>query len=279
MTEATLTAQAPYALGHSQDELNRLTSQARFNGDLAEQVLRLAGLTPGMEVLDIGCGAGDISFLAASLVGPQGRVTGVDKAPEAIARASERAAAARLSNVHFVTADLADYRPQHPFDALIGSRILMYFTDPAVVLRRLAEFVRPGGVIAFHEYDLEGWKAEPPNSFFELAMERVIQTLARGGGDVRAGLKLGQIFEDAGLPTPQMIQGARVERGANAEAYNQIEQVSRSLLPLMERTGVATARDVDIDTLAMRLRASALANGTTIVAPPLIGAWTRNRAA
>jgi ubiquinone/menaquinone biosynthesis C-methylase UbiE len=277
MIPAILTAQAPYALGHSQDELNRLISQARFFGDLTEQVLRLAGLAPGMEVLDIGCGAGDISFLAASLVGPQGRVTGVDKAPEAIARASERAA--KLTNVHFVCADLADYRPQHSFDALIGSRILMYFADPAVLLRRLAEFVRPGGVIAFHEYDLKGWKSEPPSPFFDLAIGRILQTFTRAGAELCAGLKLGQIFEDAGLPTPQMIQGARVERGAHSEVYSQVEQVSRSLLPLMERTGVATASDVDVDTLAARLRAEALAIGATIVAPPLIGAWTRNVAA
>lgn len=276
MIPATSTAQSPYMLGHSHNELNRLISQARFFGDLTEQLLRLAPLAPGMEVLDIGCGAGDISFLAASLVGPHGRVTGVDKAPAAIARATERAVAARLTNVHFVNADLADYRPQCSFDALIGARILMYFTDPAVLLRRLATFVRPGGVIAFHEFDLEGWKAEPPSPLFDLVLGRILKTLQRAGAHLIAGLKLGQIFEDAGLPTPQMLQGARVERGANAEVYNQIAEVSRSLLPLMERTGVATAREVDVDTLAARLRADALATGATIVAPPMIGAWTRN---
>jgi ubiquinone/menaquinone biosynthesis C-methylase UbiE len=277
--QATLTPQAPYALGHTQHELNRLISQARFFGDLTAHVLRLAGIGPRMRVLDTGCGAGDVSFLAASLVGPEGSVIGVDKAPEATALASERAAAAGLTNVHFVTKDLADYSPDDSFDALIGSRILMYFSDPAVLLRRLVSFVRPGGVIAFQEFDMWGAKSHPACPLFELSVERIRQTFARAGADPCAGLKLAQVFEEAGLVLPQMIQGARVERGPDSELYSQVAKVSRSLLPLMERTGVATAADVNVDSLADRLRAEALAAGATLVGPPLIGAWTRKVAA
>jgi SAM-dependent methyltransferase len=216
-----------------------------------------------------------VSFLAASLVGPEGMVVGVDKAPEATALATQRATSAGLTNVHFVTADLADYQSDDTFDALIGSRILMYFSDAAVLLRRLLGFVRPRGVIAFQEFDIDSAQAQPSFPLIERAVERILQTFTRAGADTRAGLKLGQIFEDAGLPAPVMIQGARVERGADSEIYNQIAQVSRALLPLMERTGVATAAEVDVNTLAARLREEALACGATIVAPPLIGAWTR----
>jgi cyclopropane fatty-acyl-phospholipid synthase-like methyltransferase len=71
------------------------------SAQLTEHVLRLAGVRPGMRVLDVGCGTGDVSFLAASLVGPEGEVIGVDKSPEAVALASQRAAEAGLHNVHF----------------------------------------------------------------------------------------------------------------------------------------------------------------------------------
>jgi ubiquinone/menaquinone biosynthesis C-methylase UbiE len=267
--------QVTYALGHTQPELDRLVHQARYFGDLTAHVLRLAGLAPGMRVLDIGCGAGDVSFLAASMVGPEGMVVGVDKAPEAIAVATQRAASAGLTNVHFITQDLSDYEADKPFDALIGSFILMYFSDPAVILRRLVEFIHPGGVIAFQEMDMYGAKAVPTFPLFDLSLERIRQTFGRVGTDLYACLKLAQIFEEAGLPAPQMLQGARVESGADAEVYHQMERVSRSLLPLMERTGVATAAEVDVDTLAARLRQDALAVGATLVAPPLIGGWTR----
>jgi hypothetical protein len=76
-----------------------------------------------------------------------------------------------------------------------------------------------------------------------------------------------------------MIQGARVERGPDASIYNIVAQITHTLLPLMERTGVATAATVEVETLAARLREAAVAAGATLVAPPLIGAWTRKRAA
>ena len=66
------------SLGTPQSELERLIKQAAFFGDLTAHTLKLAGLGPGMRVLDLGCGAGDVSLLAASIVGPSGSVTGVD---------------------------------------------------------------------------------------------------------------------------------------------------------------------------------------------------------
>ena len=104
----------PYALGHSQQELDRLVFQGRFIGDLTAHVLRLAGLGSGMRVLDVGCGAGDVSFLAASLVGPDGFVFGVDKSPEAVAMARERAQQSRLRTCSSRFQTLRKYRSRSP---------------------------------------------------------------------------------------------------------------------------------------------------------------------
>lgn len=73
-----------------------------------------------------------------------------------------------------------------------------------------------------------------------------------------------------------MLLGAKVERGREARVYRQVADVTRAVLPLMLRTGVATAAIVDIDTLEARLRDEAVRLDATIVAPPLIGAWARN---
>jgi hypothetical protein len=72
-----------------------------------------------------------------------------------------------------------------------------------------------------------------------------------------------------------MLLGARVERGPDATAYDQVTQITRTVLPLMEKTGVATVEAVGIDTLAGRLREEALTRRATLVAPSLIAAWTR----
>jgi SAM-dependent methyltransferase len=276
-TQPTQIQNQPYILGHADSELNRLIKQAHFFGDLTAHVLQLAGLKPGMRVLDIGCGAGDVSFLAASLVGPKGMVIGVDKAPDAIALAAQRATSARLTNMQFLNGDLQELELEEPVDALVGRFVLMYFSDPAALLRRLARFVKPGGIVAFHEMDMYAARAEPTIELFETTLGRITQAFTRAGIDINTCLRLSWVFQEAGLPAPQMLHSARVESGPDALVYDQAQQITRTLLPLMERTGVATAQEVDVDTLAARLREAALAHKATIVSPALIGAWTQKR--
>ena len=63
---------AGYSLGHSESELARLQKQAEFYAEFTRNVLLKAGLRRGMRVLDVGCGAGDVSIEAARIVGDTG---------------------------------------------------------------------------------------------------------------------------------------------------------------------------------------------------------------
>ncbi|MFN8515777.1 MAG: class I SAM-dependent methyltransferase [Chloroflexia bacterium] len=278
MIQTLPTTQVAYALGHAPRELQRLIDQARYFGDMTAHIFQLAGLGAGMRVLDIGCGAGDVAFLAASMVGPAGEVIGVDRSPDAVALATRRAAEGGLTNVRFVVGDIADLALDEPVDALVGRLVLMYLTDPAVVLRRLATLVRPGGLIICHEFDMTRAMADPPSQLFAEATDRITQALNRAGADSRAGLHLRRTFLEAGLLAPQQFLHARVEHGPEAQVYAQVAGITRTLLPVMERTGVATAEQVGIDTLAERLRAEALALDATLISPAFIGAWSRKEA-
>ena len=269
------TTQPGYILGHDRDELDRLIEQARFLGDLTDEVLRRAGVGPGMRVLDVGCGTGDVSFLAARLVGPTGAVLGVDRSAEAVAEAERRARGAGLGNVSFAVQDLAELTLPAPVDALVGRLVLMYLQDPAAVLRRLLDHVEPGGVVAFQEMDMGAVTWTPHCPQLAAASDRIVQTFTRAGIDHRTGLKLARIYRDAGLPAPRTLQGARVESGPDSPVYAYVAQVTRTLLPLMERTGVASAAEVQLDTLADRLRDEVVAADATVVPPPLVGAWAR----
>ena len=82
---------APYVLGHTEHELQRLRTQAALIDPITKWFLIEAGISTGMRVLDIGSGAGHVAFLAAEIVGDAGEVIGADRSAEAV-----RAATAEL---------------------------------------------------------------------------------------------------------------------------------------------------------------------------------------
>jgi 2-polyprenyl-3-methyl-5-hydroxy-6-metoxy-1,4-benzoquinol methylase len=264
-----------YVLGHSAEELNRLIDQARLFGELTEDVFVRAGIGPGMRVLDVGCGAGDVSFLLARMVGPSGAVVGVDRSEDAVAMANARAQAMGLGQVSFSQGEIEDISLDQPVDAAVGRFVLMYSPDPSVSLRRIAENVRAGGIVAFQEMNVAEAKSFPQVDLFEQSMRWIIQTLDREKVKNLMGLGLYRTFVEAGLPPPQMIMGARVEGSSDSLGYQIVAQVVKSLLPVMEKLGIANEKEVQIETLAQRLRDEVLSRGAVIVLPPLVGAWTR----
>src|SRR4030095_16160326 len=264
-----------YVLGHSSEELNRLIDQARLFGELTEDVFVRAGIGAGMRVLDVGCGAGDVSFLLARMVGPSGAVVGVDRAEDAVAMANARAQAMGLAQVSFSQGELEDISLDQPVDAAVGRFVLMYSAEPSKTLRRVAANVRAGGIVAFQEMNVAEAKSFPKVDLFEQSMRRIIETLHQEKVKTLMGLRLYQTFVEAGLAPPQMIMGARVEGSADSLGYQIVAQVVKSLLPVMEKLGVATEKEIQIETLAQRLRDEVLSRGAVIVLPPLVGAWTR----
>lgn len=146
---------ADYLLGHSALEHRRLLIQASYVRPWTTRFLLRAGLTEGMSVLDLGSGLGDVAFIAAEIVGPAGRVVGVERDPAAVAAARHRAACGGYADtVSFDNIELADFTATAMFDALVGRFILQYLPDPAAALNRLVRFVRPGGIVVMHDMDV-----------------------------------------------------------------------------------------------------------------------------
>jgi ubiquinone/menaquinone biosynthesis C-methylase UbiE len=269
-----------YALGHSNREVERLSAQARLLEPLTREFLRQAGVVPGMRVLDVGSGAGDVTFLAAELVGNTGTVIGTDRAAGALAIARARAEARSLHNVSFVEGDPSEMTFDETFDAVVGRFVLMFQATPAVMLRLLARHLRPGGILAFHEPDWDGARSVPTLPTYDQCCRWIVETFRSLGTDTRMGTKLYSAFVAAGLPAPtlrlQAIAGGGVGGGTGGLDWLQVvAEIVSTLLPEMERRGVANAADAGIETLARRLSAELAAGGGIVVAPSLIGAWSR----
>ena len=269
-----MTKPESYPLGRTEAETRRLILQAHIYGPLTRRFFQAAGIGAGMKVLDIGSGAGDVAMLAADLVGPRGRVVGVDMNGEILETARRRAAAAGFANVTFHAGDVREIAFEDEFDAVVGRWVLMYVPDPAALLRSLIARLRPGGIVAFHENDF----TYPPTTFPATeSMTRLqkwsIPPPGTPGPSMRMGTKLYATYLAAGLPGPNFVLEAPAGGGADWPGYEYAVETLRSLLPaLQEMIGLDPA-EVDIDTLTDRLRQEVVANQGIQMLPLMFGAW------
>ena len=274
----TVQTDPTYALGRSKIEYERLAAQAALIRPMTERLFREAGIAPGQRVLDVGSGVGDVAFLAAELVGPDGEVIGVDVDGAALATARARADLLGLGNVSFIEGDARTVELDHGFDAAVGRLVLLYVADPSELLRAVAECVRPDGVLAFQELDMD--PAIPSRSTAAAALwdetgHRIIETFTRAGTRVRVGRELLTVFTNAGLPVPRVREETLIGGGPEFAGYSWLAGVAGSLAPLMERFGIATASDLGIDTLADRLQEDTVRRQSLVWSPPFIGAFAR----
>jgi SAM-dependent methyltransferase len=269
-------AKSGYILGHSEREIARLKAQAAELDPITRRFLREAGIVPGMRVLDVGSGAGDVSFLAAELVGATGEVVGVDLALAAIEVARSRATAHSLQNVAFLEGNPATMAFDRPFDAVIGRYVLQFQKDPVAMLRNVTAHVRPKGLIVFQENDWAGLASFPPVPTFDRACQWASATMRRHGTETHMGTKLHGTFVGAGLGSPTMRLEAPVGgTPANLKWLKRFRELIATLLPEMERLGVATAGQVGIETLVERISDEAARTNSVIIGHFSVGAWAR----
>ena len=173
-----------------------------------------------MRVLDLGCGAGDVSFLAAELVGPAGSVVGIDVDPQVLAVARERAKASGLTHVKFEERRHRQLSSPQPFDAVVGRFVLIYQADPVATLRQVSSLVRSGGVIVVQEPDFRvGISTSPPVALWQQLHHWIAETFRRGGVHYDIGGRLYHVFRQAGLPGPTVIEHIAVGGGPAMRPY------------------------------------------------------------
>lgn len=265
----------PYPLGHSDRELERLSIQARDLAAHTTVLFRRAGISPGHRVLDIGCGPGDVSFIAADLVGPQGRVVGLDRSPSAIETARQRAERGWHKNVEFHVGDLTDAVLPGPFDAIVGRLVLMYVADPVRALVRLQSFLRPHGIVVLQEGDPHTIGSEPECPLVSQIREWMIAALEHSGCAVDMGSRLSLVLHEAGYRPEGSWVSQPSYVGTGLSRLDWFADLTRTLAPTLERTGVVSPQAIQCDTLAARLVAEANARHAIVYAPRLVGVWAR----
>lgn len=267
------TPQVEYALGHSSRELDRLSFQGTVFAPFTRQLFVQAGIKSGMRVLDVGSGSGDVSFLAADLVGEGGHVVGVDRSEAAVQRARARAIRRNHSNVTFVVGDPAAMPFDQPFDAIVGRFVLMYQDDPVWSLRQITKHLRANGLVVFQELDTSACRSCPAVSSFDEASRWLGDALRGSGARPELGLEMHSLFLDSGLPAPSMRVDAVISGAAESPVYSLLAEAVRSLVPTLQKLNIASPANVQIDSLADRIRSEVLARRAVVVSYGLVGAW------
>jgi SAM-dependent methyltransferase len=239
-----------------------------------ERFLIDAGIRPGMRVLDIGCGRGEVSFIAARLVGEHGQVVGVDREPAPLAFAREQAHQLGLTRVSFVEGDFGPLPAEHGvFDAVVGRRVLMYQRDAISAVRGVMTNLSPGGVLVFQEHDSTvGPSSLVPLPLHALVRSWIWQTVEREGADVHMGFRLASVLQQAGLEQVQLRAEAAVQVPS---ARLPTASIVRAMLSRLVQQGVATEAEVDVDTLDQRLADELEHAQTTYLGELMFGVWGR----
>jgi len=265
-----------YSLGSSQHETSRLEAQAAGMQTFLQDFFVAAGLQPGMSVLDLGSGAGDTAMAARSVVGDIGQVLGVDVTATSLARARQRVVDAGLDNVTFVEADLTQgFTPDRAFDAIVGTLVLMYLPNREALLKSLMPHLKPGGIVAFGEINVDGGPANPQSPTWDMLERWWLQALVANGTEIRMGMKLRALLMACGFVD---VDGWHFvgEVSRDAGALRNRLAIARSMLPIMRRFSDATSQDLDrFDDHETAVVREFEENGSLYIGPTAADLWAR----
>jgi ubiquinone/menaquinone biosynthesis C-methylase UbiE len=265
-------------MGHEDRERRRLSLQASILNPLSDQLLRRAGVAAGLRVLDLGCGVGELSMVAARLVGRTGRVTGIDIDDAALAMAAARAREQGLDQIDFVCGNIAEYHADASYDAVIGRHILIHTPDPLAVIGNAHSVLHPGGVAVFEEFDFSVvHRAFPDAPLYDRTFEVFREFFAKAThGNI--GTRLFHLMVDAGFPSPQCRVEYPMDGGADSPFYDWIAESFRTILPRAEALGLVRSDEAaDIDSLAARLKEEATSHRGCVIGPAMVGCSARKR--
>jgi arsenite methyltransferase len=209
------------AFGYSAEELTSIPAEANM-GLSCGNPTATAHLRLGEVVVDLGSGGGLDVFLAAKMVGPEGRAIGIDMTPAMIDRARANAASGGYTNVDFHQSTIDKIPlPNASVDCVISNCVLNLAPDKPAVFREIARILKPGGRLAVSDIALKG---ELP--------EAIARSMAAYVGCIGGAIRI----EDyrAGLLAAGFEHVEIVDSGADLNAYAKVENQSGCCSPAMD---------------------------------------------
>jgi SAM-dependent methyltransferase len=261
---------ARYTIEGGRAGKQRLDVLAAVMQPLTAALLRRAGVSAGSRCLDVGCGGGHVSRELARIVGPAGRVLGIDLDAEAIALARADAEADGLQNLVFRVGDAARL-DRGPHDVAYARFLLSHVADPRGVVAAMVSTLAPGGTVIVEDVDFSGCFCYPDCPAYRSYVELYRETVRRRGGNADIGPMLPALLRSAGLEdiAVNVCQPAGMSGDAKLINVVTLERISQAIVS----EGVATAQEVR-EAIA-ELRAYTEDPTTVMGCPRVVQAWGR----
>jgi len=211
-------AERDYVLGTHDAEIERLGFQHSVWRDEVAAAWRNAGIGLGSRVADIGAGPGFGSLDLADVVGASGQVVAVERSARFAGLLRAEAARRGLAQIEIVESDLM-HEPirsgatRGGLDAAWCRWVACFVSDPALLVRRMAECLRAGGTAVFHEYvEYGSYRLLPPRPEIGAFVDAVFESWRGQGGEPDIARVLPRLLVDSGLEIRAVRPIARAAR-------------------------------------------------------------------
>jgi ubiquinone/menaquinone biosynthesis C-methylase UbiE len=197
-----------YALAISDEEIRRYTMMAERAHASEADLWARAGIVPGAIVADVGCGPAALTIRMACVVGPSGRVIGIEPDEAALTAARQLISQAKIDNVELRRGTATNTAlAAESVDVAVTRHVLAHNgADEQNIVNHIADLVRPGGYV--YLVDVDGTAVRMLDADTDLGdlSEKYLQFHRRRGNDLMVGLRLRQLLARAGLD-PVVFEG------------------------------------------------------------------------
>jgi SAM-dependent methyltransferase len=260
-----------YAIDGGHQGKRRLNLLAEIMRPTTVALLERVGVGDGHHCLDLGCGGGHVTIDMARMVGPNGRVVGVDFDATVIELARLDAEQAGVA-CEFIAGDCLAAEGEH--DVCYARFLLSHVPDPADVLAHMVSLTRPGGVTVVEDIDFSGIFCEPPDKAHGEYARLYTEAVALSGGDASIGRRLPRMVAASGLLDVELDICQPAHAGGPLKLLNRVTM--ERIRPRVVDGGLASEAEVD-EILAGMLAYVERAD-TVVALPRMVRAWGRRPA-
>lgn len=240
-----MTYKNDYIIQGGKEGKNRLQLLGAILNQTTRSLLESEGPITGKRFLDMGSGGGNVSLMAAQMVGNTGHVTAIDFDEEIIALAQADARAASLHNISYRALNAYDLDYEAEFDIAYARFLLSHLQQPEIVLQKMIRSLKPGGRLIVEDIDFSGHFCYPASPAFQAYLHYFTTAARNNGQNPDIGLSLVSLCDKQELEGIgfDIIQPFHKEGPGKWMAYFTMDKIKEAVLrqkladsPAIEKT-------------------------------------------